>query len=273
MTIRNIALIISILLAASFRTNAADWIEIDNFETNQGIQVWSLADPGNQTQPRVETPQITEIRTDVATGNRYMIKKPAADGVVGNRKALSSRPLPVAVKVGETYTFYTRVSVEYFPNNHSFGLSNKTASEIAELNYDAFEAMIRITDKAESDGIQNTGALMVSKGFKQYANIIDPVTGESARQMQTDTWYEMWYVVNNARADDGGQTFDLYLRGGEFPRQQKVFTGADFRMARAEPLISFMAICNTGPVDAPYGNGGVRYDDIYMSPGVNLATP
>jgi hypothetical protein len=253
--------------------NAGEWVLVDNFEDADKFSHWYLADPDNQTEPRIAKPQITERRKDAVTGNFYMIKKPAADSVVGNRKALSSRLLPVPVNVGATFTFYTRINVEYFPNNHSFGLSNKAPSEITELNYNAFEPMIRITDKMESDGTRNTGALMVSKGFKQYEPIIDPTTAVSANTMQTNTWYELWYVVNNAPAIEGGQSFDLYLRGGEFPNQTKVFSEADFRMKRAEPLISFITICNTGPVDDPYGNGGLRYDDIYMTPNLNLSTP
>jgi len=63
------------------------------------------------------------------------------------------------------------------------------------------------------------------------------------------------------------------VRGGEFETQRLGFEGADFRMRRTLPLSSFMTICNTGPDDRPYGNGGVRYDDIYMAPARNLASP
>jgi hypothetical protein len=262
-----------VLIATSFSAKSNAWLLVDNFEESDKFVFWYRVDPDNQTAPKVASLQLTELRSESPNGNVYMLKKPAAEGVVGNRKALSSRALPVAVGVGETFTFYTRINVEYFPNNHAFGVSNKTLMEISELDYNAFEPMIRITDKAESDGSQNTGVLMVSSGFKQYANIIDPATGKSASPLQTDTWYELWYVVNNAPAEQGGQRFDVYIRGGEFGRQQQVFVNAGFRMQRGEPLISFMAICNTGSAEKPYGNGGVRYDDIYMAPGLNLSTP
>ena len=92
--------------------------------------------------------------------------------------------------------------------------------------------------------------------------------------MQADTWYEIWYVVNNGKISDSGQSYDVYLRGGsEFPQIQQVYVGADFRMQRELPLIYFMANCNTGPADGPYGNGGLRYDDLYMAPGVVLEAP
>jgi hypothetical protein len=248
------------------------WLLVDDFET--GLDQWTHVDVENNTDPYVPDPQVAEIKVDEETEDHFMLRKPAADGVVGNRKAIGFRPLPVTVEVGETYTFYTRFSVEYFPNNQSFGLANVSATEIPENDYNSFELMIRVTDKTENNGYKNDGTLQILGGGEmRYSNIIDPATGESARPLQTDEWYEAWYVANNAPADEGGQSYDLYIRGGEFDTQQLVFENAVFRMGRTLPLQYFMTICNTGPLDGPYGNGGVRYDDIYMAPGVNLESP
>jgi len=249
------------------------WLLVDNFEAAQTLQGWTNIDVQNDTDPFVPNPQIFDIRIERETGNQFMLRKPAADGVVGNRKAIGFKPLPVRIQVGETYTLYTRINVEYFPNNHSFGLSNAPASDIPDYDYDAFEPMIRITDKAESDGQKNDGTLMVLSGYKTYSKIIDPSTGDAASPMETGEWYEIWCVVNNAEPDTGGQRYDLYVRGGEFAAQRRVFSGAVFRMQRTLPLTSFVAISNTGPHEAPYGNGGVRYDDIYMALGRNLSSP
>lgn len=249
------------------------WLPVDDFESGPTLDGWTNVDAQNDTDPYVPRPQISEIRVEPDTGNRYMIRKPAADGVVGNRKAIGLKLLPTPVQVGETYTFFTRVNVEYFPNNHSFGLVNVPAADIAAFHYDAFEPMIRITDKFESDGYKNDGTLMVLSGNKSYSKIKNPKTGRPANPMEPETWYQVWYVVNNAPLEDGGQRYDLYIRGGEFETQQLAYEGALFRMQRELPLTSFMTICNTGPVKAPYGNGGVRYDDIYMSAGRNLSSP
>jgi len=249
------------------------WLLIDDFESGSALNNWTNIDVQNDTDPHVPNPQISEIRHDPATGNRFMLRKPAADGVVGNRKAIGFMPLPVPVQVGETYTFYARINVEYFPNNQSFGLVNVPAPEIPAHHYDSFEPMIRITDKQESDGYKNDGTLTVLSGDKAYSKIINPETGEPAKPLQPGDWYEIWFVVNNARRQDGGQRYDVYLRGGEFETQRLVFEGADFRMQRTLPLTYFMAISNTGPHDAPYGNGGVRYDDIYMAAGQTLSSP
>lgn len=249
------------------------WLLIDDFESAETLTGWTNIDVQNDTNPHVPNPQVSEIRREPRTGNQFMLRKPAADGVVGNRKAIGFKPLPVPVQVGATYTFYARVNVEYFPNNQSFGLVNIPAADIPMQHYDSFEPMIRITDKPESDGFKNDGTLMVLSGEKAYSKIINPASGKPARPLEPGEWYELWYVVNNARRESGGQRYDIYVRGGEFETQQLVFEGATFRMQRSMPLAYFMAISNTGPHDAPYGNGGVRYDDLYMAPGRNLDSP
>ncbi|WP_077341057.1 hypothetical protein [Pseudocolwellia agarivorans] len=278
-SISNTATVFSLLLTTFFTSytfayTENSWILIDNFESPASINQWVNADVQNETQPFIENPQVTIIERESDKNNKYLLRKPAAEGVVGNRKAISFLPLPEQVNVGDTFTFYTRVNVEYFPNNHSFGLSNLSAEKIKTANYNAFEPMIRITDKAESNGVKNDGSLMVLSGaHKKYKSITNPITGKKAAPLQENQWYEIWYVINNSPRKDGGQSYDLYVRGGEFNTQQKVFTQADFRMKREQALTHFMAICNTGPKKKPYGNGGIRYDDIYMAKGLQLSSP
>ena len=145
------------VLIGSVACNGAEspWVLIDDFESD--LEHWTIIDAENNMDPHVPDPQVTEIRSDSEAGNHFMLKKPAADGVVGNRKAITIRPLPITVDIGETYTFFTRINVEYFPNNHSFGLANVPGADIASEHYDSFEPMIRITDKLESDGYKNNG--------------------------------------------------------------------------------------------------------------------
>ena len=270
-SLKQLSLIIFLTLTAcSGADTSSNWIKISDFENAEAMADWTLRDTRNDTDPRIDNPQVTEIRKE--PGNNYLIKKPAAKGIVGNRKALSYMKLPRPVALGETATFYTRINVEYFPNNHVFGLSNLGPDGIDEHDYNAFEPSIRVTDKRESNGFKNDGTLMVRSG-KGYSKIRNPETDESARPLAPDTWYELWYVVDNRAVSDGGQVYDVYLRGGEFADQTQVFTGADFRMKREQPLIYFLTNCNTGPKKDPYGNGGLRYDDIYMSHGIELSSP
>ena len=263
------------------------WLLIDDFEQTDSLDHWTKADTKNDTSPHIANPQLTERRTALDTQlelsvsdsqnnkivNNYMLKKPAGEGIVGNRKALTFKALPESVDVGETYTFYTRINVEYFPNNHAFGLSNLGPDEIKKHDYNAFEATLRVTDKVESNGHKNDGALMV-KVVDGYDNVKNYAVNSDAKPLVPGLWYEIWYVVNNAEVQNGGQTYDVYLKGGdEFPEQTLVYRGATFRMQRALPLTYFLMNCNTGPATQPYGNGGLRYDDLYMAKGVSLVTP
>jgi hypothetical protein len=264
----------SVLSVCAFASSdQSSWIKIADFESSQPMSGWTLIDTANQTEPKVENPQITEVRKEANNANHYLIKKPAAEGIVGNRKALSYLKLPQAIDVGDTYTVYTRINVEYFPNNHAFGLSDLNPADIDKHGYDAFEPTLRVTDKYESDGTKNDGTLMV-KVDGGYSKIHNFQEERYAKPLQTDTWYELWYVVNNSTADQGGQVYDVYVRGGaEFPKRVNVYKNADFRMKREQPLIYLLMNTNTGPIKKPYGNGGVRYDDLYMTKGVNLSSP
>lgn len=279
MKFKTLSLLVLIFLLACTNVNSLtdskdatspSWLLVDDFESND-LSAWINKDTRNDTDPKIENPQVTIIQQE-QSGNRYLLKKPAAEGVIGNRKALSYRKLPEAVEVGEVYTFYARFAVEAFPNNHIFGLSNLTAEGIARHDYNAFEPSLRITDKTESDGSKNDGTLMVKQG-KGYAKIVNAMTRLEAEPLVPKVWYEVWMVANNILASNGGQTYDVYLRGGEFETQQLVYQSADFRMKRELPLQYFLANCNTGPKDKPYGNGGVLYDDIYMAEGVELSSP
>ena len=273
-------LVLSICIAHIAKAQLAKWQVIDNFEGTKSAMLstnWYIKDVQNDTKPFIDNPQIALIKYDKNQQTTYYLKKPAADGVIGNRKALSYIALPIPVKVGDTYTFYTRIMVEAFPNNHSFGLSNLSPLEIDKQSYNAFEPMLRVTDKVESNGEKNTGALMAivesSEGKAVYADIINPLTKSNAKPLQAGTWYQVWYIVNNAAAINGGQSYDVYVQGGEFVQQQKVFALGKFRMAREQALTHFVTISNTGSHKQPYGNGGLAYDDIYMAKGKHLSEP
>ena len=178
------------------------------------------------------------------------------------------------MRVGATYTFYLRLNVAAFPNNHVFGLSDMGPEGIAKNDYNALVFSLRIMDRYDSNiAYKNDGTLLVRKD-EWYDRIYNPRTNTYASPMQTNIWYHVWIVVNNQLKASGGQTYDVYTQGGdEFPEQQKVYSRADFRMQREQALIYFFATCNTGPQDKPYGNGGLRYDDLYMASGRVLEKP
>lgn len=216
-----------VISCAAVAKTAGSWLLIDDFESVNSENTWFKFDAQNQTSPHIANPQITKIVAEKIPGkgfdNHYLLKKPAADGVIGNRKALSYKKLPEQIEIGDIYTLYVRINVEYFPNNHSFGLTNLAPEMINTKSYDAFEPMIRITDKMESNGDKNDGTLMVLSDYKVYSKITNPDTTKPAQPLQTGTWYEIWIVVNNASKTAGGQSYDLYVNGGEFKNQQAVY--------------------------------------------------
>ncbi len=57
------------------------WLMVDNFEAAQTLQGWTNIDVQNDTDPFVPNPQISDIRIEAETGNQFMLRKPAADGV------------------------------------------------------------------------------------------------------------------------------------------------------------------------------------------------
>ncbi|WP_229333538.1 hypothetical protein [Glaciecola sp. MH2013] len=264
---------------AEAHANDKQWLLVDNFESGAKLlsSDWFIEDVQNETSPFIPRPQVSKIITEPSTQNAYYLKQAAEDGIVGNRKALSYIKLPRSIEIGETYTLYTRIMVDAFPNNHSFGLSNLQAESINELSYNAFEPMLRVTDKTESDGTVNRGALMViqssSKGKATYTDVVNPSTKMPAERLVEKQWYELWYVINNLPYKDGGQRYSVYMKGGEFKQQTQVYLGAVFRMKREASLHYFVTISNTGSQKKPYGNGGLAYDDIYMSRGKNLSNP
>jgi len=189
---------------------SGDWEKIDDFESEAPLADWTMIDTFNQTQPKIENPQVTEVRREANSNNRYLIKKPAADGVLGNRNALTFKKLPIAIGVGETYTFYARVNVQAFPNNHVLGLSNLDPQGIIENDYNSLEPSLRITDRFDGNvNFQNDGTLAVRKG-NWYERIINEKTKTYASPMQTDTWYEIWTVVNNSKLAVSKPTKSLY---------------------------------------------------------------
>lgn len=154
------------------------WLLVDDFESGAVLERWTNIDVQNDTNAYVPSPQISEIHEDMESGNQVMLRKPAADSIVGNRKAIGFTPLPIPINVGATYTFHTRINIEYFSNNQSFGIANVPAADISGQYCDSFETMVRITDELESNGFKNDGTLMVLSGDKAYSKVINSGTGE-----------------------------------------------------------------------------------------------
>ena len=80
-------------------------------------------------------PQVSEIRREPACRrNEFMLRKPAADGVVGKRTGDPDSSLFRGNR--RPIRFFTPVVNEHFSNNQSFGLVN-IAADIPMQHYDS----------------------------------------------------------------------------------------------------------------------------------------
>ena len=59
---------------------APAWQLVADFEAESALQNWTLIDAQDETDPFVPYPQIADIYGE--GGNQYLLRKPAADGIV-----------------------------------------------------------------------------------------------------------------------------------------------------------------------------------------------
>lgn len=101
------------------------------------------------------------------------------------------------------------------------------------------------------------------------------IANETGPPNDTNTYYEIWYVVNHSKLAAKGE-FDIYIQGGtDFPTQTKLTgdTPALYRSAATDPLDTFTIITSTGN-DAEKGKDPIYFDDFYIdNSGENLTSP
>lgn len=230
---------------------APNWLLVSNFEHAGTMGEWRYREtdgPAWQSFPWDTTGVVSEL-----SGNHYF--------EVGARAGFSGRshariPLPRRIEVSENVTLYARMRIDDFATNQVWGLVNVAADEVFSLGYDAYDAIGRWTDENGSPQL-----LVRDDAFYQ------PAAGTYA----AGRWYEAWLVARNGGEASGGQTFDLYTRveaSGEAPAL--VYSDAGFRLARETPFEFFQIIANNGSGGK---TGTVRYDDLFLFPGVNLDAP
>ena len=243
------------------------WILLDDFQSD--VDDWAFVDLDNQTSPPIPNPQVVEL-VDEIDGNTYLSRKAAPDGVGGNRRAMAYVPLPFNIPVSGVATLYMQFNAESFPANHVFGVTNRDGPTIESEQYNAFEAILRASDVQTSDG---TLEVYDASGYEKISN---PATNTIANPMATNTWYETWMVINNGGKASGGQTYDVYVRGGpQFPEQTLVYENAGFRNDRENTLTHFLAISNAGADSTTnfYGTGALLWDNLFVFPGEELSAP
>jgi hypothetical protein len=86
---------------------------------------------------------------------------------------------------------------------------------------------------------------------------------------EDDTWYETWFVL-----DSTTQTYDAYIKGGDWAEQTQIVTGAAFRKQGTDPQNRFYMRMSTGDIANPKSVDKVLIDDLTVdTTGENLTTP
>lgn len=154
---------------------------------------------------------------------------------------------------GSVATLFTRFRMASGSLNVNFGLSDLITPDLAGT-YDHFEAQVRAMD-----GVMDTRD---SSGFQRLSS------GGGNAVNNTDVWYELWMVANNAT-----DTVTLFIQSDEDPvflTQTELFSAAPptgFRFGTVDSLKSIYLVNNAS--DANF-----YFDDFWIdTTGENLLNP
>ncbi|HOK94757.1 MAG TPA: PEP-CTERM sorting domain-containing protein [Anaerohalosphaeraceae bacterium] len=175
-------------------------------------------------------------------GNQYGSWWGANNGARGMLRPLNENSI---ANSDTATTVYMRVMTEVATNDGSFGLSDVAVPS----TWGDFEAQV---------------ALINGQLNARNAGSIVPL-GMSFTPGQ---WYNVWMVINNST-----DTYDVYVTAaGNATGLAPLADDFVFRNSGAGPvgndLITFLTLANTRADAQPF-----RIDDIYITPGVNLAIP
>lgn len=165
-----------------------------------------------------------------------------------------SRDLPAEGQIDdtETATFFFRLNSKTDAPDSCFGLADEV--DTSSASYVNYETQVRIVDDASATG---TYLLDARNGGSFSATL--------ASGLATDTWYNIWMVV-----DQTTDTYDVYLNTGTAdagPADKLNSTPLHFRNGTTLPLTKVLGLGIT-----PFANA-VRYDDLTYFMGVDLRNP
>ncbi|MBP8606430.1 MAG: PEP-CTERM sorting domain-containing protein [Phycisphaerae bacterium] len=175
-------------------------------------------------------------------GNQYGSWWGANNGARGMWRPLNENSI---ANSDTATTVYMRVMTEVATNDGSFGLSDIAAPS----TWGDFEAQVALINGALN--ARNAGSI-VPLGMSFTPGL----------------WYNVWMVIDNST-----DTYDVYATaGGNATGLAPLADNFVFRNSAAGPaandLITFLTLANTRANAQPF-----RIDDIYITPGVNLAVP
>jgi hypothetical protein len=215
-----------------------DWAEVRDFESGNS--------EGFDTMPSASGS--FSIVNDPREGPVNRVLRLQAHG---SESALTAR-LPIPEIPDDSHgTAFVRFFIPGQDHNINFGLS----AEADASGYGDFETQLRSAYFEE-------GKLQV----RDEGDFVD------AADIQAGTWYSAWYQIHNAEGT-AADSWNLYLKGGEFSNATLIKTGIGFRNGTSESLKSFLWIVSAITVDDE-GREEIYFDDLFVDVGhANLTDP
>lgn len=238
---RNIALVAAALLAAPV-ANAA-WESVNNFDSGStaGITV-------TRTFPEETTNGGITIISDPNDASKGILEMdPGIFGGDGTQTFNIWLSIPFS-DIAATGTLYNRIQMGSLVDV-VWG-----TSPVAEpASYGDYSAAMRV----ELDSIFD---------YREGADGYPEISGGARMD---GVWYETWFVLNSTT-----QTYDVYIKGGDWAEQTQIVSGAAFRNQGTDPQNRFYVRMSTGDILNPKSVDKIWLDDLTVdTSGQNLTTP
>ena len=255
----------------------ADWILVDDF-SSPDLSEWNTFLRGEDDPQRVDPedpPRITVVPDPAGVSGNTVLEVDPGRLILNISVGVHTRTLPEEAVIVDPFP-ETRLATWYFralrplvegrPGQPSliWGLSKEwTDPETGNPIPPQIYGDLSVVGRFNTDGRINTH----SGG---YAEVSEPI--------DTNTWYEIWYVINH-----GENSYRMYIRGGpEFPGDEPTLVypinegdpDGVYRAPTFDDLKYLAFLTSTGSDDNPGGLNPSYVDDIYIDPtGANLTTP
>jgi len=259
-------------------TSQGAWVLLQNFE--EGLEGFDItkADGGFGEQMLVEDA--------LEPGNTAYYLESGGYGVDHMNTTFSALTLPSPINEGEMATIFFRYRNDGIDNDFHFTVSDvpKTTDEsgnyITPGSWGDMEAVFRLTNDGVASVRDGPNYLLLGTGTD--ADSFEALT------VETQTWYNIWMVVDNAEGSGFDHT-NFYIQGGEFAQPTLLYAqqvdpntnepngdySADvyFRNGTTDPLVNVFIGTQSGWMDSPYLGDTFYLDDIFYVAGELTESP
>ena len=241
MKIRNIALVATALLAAPFAQAA--WESVNNFDSGSTAGITVM-----RTFPEETTNGAVTIIADPSDASKGILEMdPGIFGGDGTQTFNIWISIPFS-DIAATGTIYNRIQMGSLVD-----VVWGTSPTAEPASYGDYSAAMRV----ELDSIFD---------YREGADGYPEISGGA----RTDgVWYETWFVLNSTT-----QTYDVFIKGGDWANQTQIVSGAAFRKQGTDPQNRFYVRMSTGDITNPKSVDKIWLDDLTVdTSGQNLTTP